>query len=74
MKATLLIPLLVVSSTALADTVNFDDAKTGAPPTGWTATQTGSGSAKWSVEKDDTAPSKLNVLLFTDGELCLCNR
>jgi hypothetical protein len=62
MKATLLIPLLVVSSTALADTVNFDDAKTGSPPTGWTATQTGRGSAKWSVEKDDTAPSKLNVL------------
>ena len=62
MKATLLIPLLVVSSTVLADTVNFDDAKTGSPPTGWTATQTGSGSAKWSVEKDDTAPSKLNVL------------
>ena len=63
MKATLLIPLLVVSSTVLADTVNFDDAKTGAPPTDWTATQTGSGSAKWSVEKDDTAPSKLNVLM-----------
>jgi hypothetical protein len=54
--------LLVVSSTALADTVNFDDVKTGSPPTGWTATQTGRGSAKWSVEKDDTAPSKLNVL------------
>jgi hypothetical protein len=62
MKATLLIPFLVVSWTALADTINFDDAKTGAPPTGWTATQTGSGSAKWSVEKEDTAPSKPNVL------------
>lgn len=26
------------------------------------ATQTGSGSAKWSVEKDDSAPSQPNVL------------
>jgi len=51
-----------LSGTALADTINFDDAKTGAPLPGWTATQTGSGSAKWSVEKDDSAPSKPNVL------------
>jgi hypothetical protein len=45
-----------------ADTVNFDRIKTGAPPPGWTATQTGSGSAKWSIEADATAPSKPNVL------------
>jgi Laminin G domain len=45
-----------------ADTVNFDNLNAGAAPTGWTATQTGSGSAKWSVEKDDSAPSKPNVL------------
>jgi hypothetical protein len=45
-----------------ADTVNFDHLKTGAAPPGWTATQTGSGSAKWSVEKDDSAPSQPNVL------------
>ncbi len=47
---------------ALADTVNFDSLKVGAPPPGWTATKTGTGDAKWSVEKDDTAPSKPNVL------------
>ncbi len=47
---------------AAAQTVNFDDLKAGAPPPGWTATQTGSGHAKWSIEKDDTAPSKPNVL------------
>src|SRR5438105_12999072 len=47
---------------AVAETVNFDDMKTGAPPPGWTATQTGKGSAKWTVEKDDSAPSKPNVL------------
>ncbi len=45
-----------------ADTVSFDSFRAGAAPPGWTATQTGSGSAKWSVEKDDSAPSKPNVL------------
>src|SRR5713101_8105941 len=47
---------------ALAQTVNFDNLNTGAPPPGWTATKTGSGAAKWTIEKDDTAPSKPNVL------------
>ena len=47
---------------AAAQTVNFDDLKAGVPPPGWTATQTGSGHAKWSIEKDETAPSKPNVL------------
>src|SRR3989442_12949647 len=59
---TLMICAGFLAGTALAETINFDDAKTGAPPPGWTATQTGSGSAKWSVEKDDSAPSKPNVL------------
>ena len=54
--------MTMVRAFASAETVNFDDMKTGAPPTGWTATQTGSGSAKWSVEKDESAPSKPNVL------------
>jgi len=47
---------------ARAQTVNFDNAAAGTAPTGWTATKTGSGDAKWTVEKDDTAPSKPNVL------------
>lgn len=47
---------------ALAETVNFDSFKVGAPPPGWTATKTGTGAAKWTIEKDDTAPSKPNVL------------
>lgn len=45
-----------------AQKVSFDDMKTGAPPPGWTATQTGSGTAKWTIEKDQSAPSKPNVL------------
>src|SRR6266446_5598715 len=51
-----------VEALSSADTVNFDNFKAGATPPGWTATQTGSGSAKWFVEKDDSAPTKPNVL------------
>ena len=64
MKTLLFASLISIAMTACAsaDTVNFDNLKTGAAPPGWTATQTGSGSAKWSVEKDDSAPSQPNVL------------
>jgi len=54
--------MTIATGIAAADTVNFDDMKAGAPPPGWTATQTGSGTAKWAVEKDDSAPSKQIVL------------
>src|SRR5438876_11778297 len=63
---TIAVATLVITSTlsvlVVADSVNFDNAPVGQAPAGWTATQTGSGHAKWSVEKDDTAPSKPNVL------------
>jgi hypothetical protein len=64
MKASLFTMIVTTMATALAaaETVNFDDMKTGAPPPAWTATQTGSGRANWSVEKDGSAPSKPNVL------------
>jgi hypothetical protein len=42
--------------------VNFDKADAGKPPAGWTATQTGTGQAKWEIVSDATAPSKPNVL------------
>jgi hypothetical protein len=54
--------MTVASAVAIAETVNFDDLKSGAAPAGWTATQTGSGVAKWTIEKDESAPSKPNVL------------
>ncbi|MCX6929344.1 MAG: hypothetical protein NT154_39905, partial [Verrucomicrobia bacterium] len=47
---------------ACAETVNFDDLKTGALPPGWTASKTGKGNAKWEVVADDSAPSKPNAL------------
>jgi hypothetical protein len=54
--------MTIATGIAAAETVKFDDMKAGAPPPVWTATQTGSGAAKWAVEKDDSAPSKPNVL------------
>jgi hypothetical protein len=58
----MIMAMTMATAVAIAETVNFDDMKSGAAPAGWTATQTGSGSAKWSIEKDDSAPSKPNVL------------
>ncbi len=64
MKASLFTMIVTTMTTALpaAETLNFDDMKSSAPPLGWMATQTGSGRANWSVEKDGSAPSKPNVL------------
>jgi hypothetical protein len=42
--------------------VSFESNQTGAAPKGWTATLTGSGNPKWTVESDATAPSKSKVL------------
>ena len=42
--------------------ISFEAAQVGAVPEGWTATRTGSGESKWSVENDDTAPSKTKVI------------
>src|SRR2546428_10021885 len=58
----MIMAITMATAVAIAETVNFDDMKSGPPPPGWTATQTGSGTAKWSVEKDASAPSKPNVL------------
>jgi hypothetical protein len=42
--------------------VSFESNQTGATPEGWTATLTGSGNPKWTVESDKTAPSKSKVV------------
>src|SRR5881409_1546408 len=63
---TFAVETLVVAGTlaiaAVGDSVDFDNVPAGQAPAGWTATKTGSGNAKWTIEKDDTAPSKPNVL------------
>jgi hypothetical protein len=50
------------TSISAAEIIDFDSASVGSPPSGWTAGKTGSGSPRWTIEKDDTAPSKPNVL------------
>jgi Domain of Unknown Function (DUF1080) len=59
---TMMIVLGVLLAAGGTDTVNFDQFEVGKAPGGWTATQTGSGQAKWEVVQDNTAPSKPNVL------------
>jgi hypothetical protein len=61
-KATLTLLSGLTAVISSGETVNFDNLKTGAPPPGWTATQTGKGDAKWEIVADDSAPSKPNVL------------
>lgn len=56
------VALMAVPLVAQAIKVDFKKDQVGNPPAGWTATQTGSGHAIWTVEKEDTAPSKSNVL------------
>jgi hypothetical protein len=59
---TFLLVAACTTLTALGQTVNFDDARTGELPGNWTGTKTGKGEPKWTVEKDATAPSAPNVL------------
>jgi hypothetical protein len=42
--------------------ISFESTRIGVAPEGWTATLTGSGDPKWTVESDETAPSKSKVL------------
>jgi len=42
--------------------ISFESTQTGVVPEGWTATLTGSGDPKWTIENDQTAPSKSKVL------------
>jgi hypothetical protein len=61
-SATVVLTMIWLASATPAETVNFDNLKIGDAPAGWTATKTGSGEAKWTIESDSTAPSKPSVL------------
>jgi hypothetical protein len=63
-KRSIIMTIVLFGTTlaGLAETVNFDGDTTGATPKGWTLTMTGRGTPKWTVEWDDTAPSKRKVL------------
>jgi hypothetical protein len=50
-------------SIAMADsTALFETDIVGSPPKGWTATKTGTGEPKWTVEQDETAPSHSRIV------------
>ncbi len=64
----------VVAVLAQTVSVRFDNDGVDEPPRGWTATQTGSGAARWTVVRDETAPSSPNVLKqsgVADYPVCL---
>jgi hypothetical protein len=42
--------------------VNFEADALGGPPKGWTATRTGTGNPRWTVEEDATAPSHSRIV------------
>jgi hypothetical protein len=55
--------LCLMEVSAMADiTASFETDAVGATPKGWAATSTGKGDPKWTIEQDQTAPSKLKVL------------
>jgi len=58
----LLLTGALATTSALAETINFDAAPPGQPPPGWTGTNTGQGEAKWTIVADASAPSAPNVL------------
>ena len=54
--------LFSVASYAFSETVNFDADAVGKPPSSWICGATGKGVPRWTVDADDTAPSRPNVL------------
>jgi hypothetical protein len=60
--ATTSLLVLAASLPAVAQDATFDTDTVGSPPKGWMLTMTGKGAPKWTVEQDDTAPSKGRVL------------
>lgn len=75
MRMVLLVAIAAIwmAESSCAETSNFDKDKTGAVPEGWVAGVTGKGEPKWTVEADDSAPSKSNVLKQSgDGTYPYC--
>jgi hypothetical protein len=61
-SAAMTIILFGATVAGAAQPVGFDGDTVGAPPKGWIIAMTGRGTPKWTVERDDTAPSKGQVL------------
>src|SRR6266404_4774342 len=55
--------LCSVEVRAMAEsTVTFEADAVGGTPKGWTATKTGRGDPRWTIEQDQTAPSKSKIV------------
>src|SRR6185503_12882198 len=54
--------LFTTTAALAAQSVDFNGDPLGAAPRGWTFTMTGKGAPRWTVESDDSAPSKTHVL------------
>jgi hypothetical protein len=53
---------LMEASAMTNRTIDFESDAVGAAPKGWTATRTGRGDQKWTVEQDQTAPSQRKIV------------
>lgn len=53
---------MTMEVSAMADNIDLASDVVGKPPNGWTLTMTGTGNPNWTVEADDSAPSRSNVL------------
>jgi hypothetical protein len=58
----IMITTTLLTGTAMAESINFDNDKLGGLPAQWSAGVTGRGTPKWAIEQDASAPSKPNVL------------
>lgn len=66
-KVSLPLVILFAASIASAQTITFDNDAVGKPPSGFTTALTGKGKpGNWVVMKDQTSPSKPNILAQTD--------
>lgn len=61
-KHMLFIAILLSTSAFGAVTTTFDKEKPSIAPNGWATGVTGKGDFKWTIEKDESAPSRPNVL------------
>src|SRR5260370_4304556 len=54
--------LCLMEANVMAGTFRFQSDAVGTAPKGWTATKTGRGHPRWTVEQEGTAPSQLQVV------------
>jgi hypothetical protein len=57
-----LLPVAGLVCASRAEVIHFDNLPTNALPSGWLALHSGDTAPRWTVERDDSAPSRPNVL------------